>query len=145
MDELNNAVLGRYIERSGDDPRGYRAAYEYGLSRQVFEKLWNHYPNYDWKVKVDARQGMVVIQLPFLMRQTLGWNFAIDKLASDPSMSIVVKGGGELLERWKLRRGRANRGEYLDQRAKHRVIKIGQHVDGGLPVADKARLWGRAA
>jgi hypothetical protein len=75
MDILSQAFVGRHFECSSHDPHGYLRAYEDGLCIKIFEKFWGHYPKNDWKVKVNAAQGMATIQLPLLMKQSLGWNF----------------------------------------------------------------------
>jgi hypothetical protein len=132
---LDHAFIGKHFTATHDDPRGLLNAYEEGIAAKVFEKLWADYPGYDWNVKVDARPrvGMCTIKIPGLMGPTFGWNFAIDKLANDPSMGIVKKAGGEILEHWKLRRSRANATEFREAKQTWRVMarkvnRINQHV-----------------
>jgi hypothetical protein len=141
MDILSNAFISTHFARSMHDPHGLLQAYEEGLAKKVFEKLWSHYPMYDWKVKVDAHPmiGMVSIKLPRIHHSTLGWNFPIDKLASDPNMDIVKHAGGELLERFKLTRGKANKAEYTDQIRRKRIFTLRDRVDGGLAHENRAR------
>jgi len=110
MNILDKAFIGKHFAATYADPDGLLLAYEEGIAKQVFVKLWDLYPMYDWAVKVDARPsvGMVSVKLPTLMGATMGYNFPLDKLAADPEMLIVRKAGGEILERWNLRRGKAN-------------------------------------
>jgi hypothetical protein len=141
MDILNNTFISSHFAATSHDPHGLLLAYEEGLCKRIFEKLWEHYPMYDWKVKVDAspKMGMVSIKLPRIHHSALGYNFPVDKLANDPGMGIVVKAGGELLERFKLTRGKANKAEYTDQIRSKRVFRLRDHIDGGLAVENKAR------
>lgn len=141
MDILSNAFISTHFSRSMHDPNGLLQAYEEGLAKKIFEKLWAHYPMYDWKVKVDAHPmiGMVSIKLPRIHHSTLGWNFPIDKLAADPNMDIVKHAGGELLERFKLSRGKANKSEYVERILHKRVHTIRDEIDGGLAIQNKAR------
>lgn len=141
MDLLSNSFISTHFSASMHDPHGLLRAYEEGLAKKIFEKLWAHYPMYDWKVRVDAHPkiGMVSIKLPRIHHSALGWNFPIDKLATDPNMDIVKLAGGELLERFKLSRGRANKAEYVDQIRSKRVFTLRDKVDGGLAVENKAR------
>jgi hypothetical protein len=114
MDILSNAFVGRHFEPMSDG--SFLRAYEDGLAARVFERLWQFYPGYDWKVIVNAHPqvGMVSVKLPPLMGQTFGFNFPIDKLSTDPAMLIVRRAGGEILEHWRLARGKANRTEYRE-------------------------------
>jgi hypothetical protein len=135
MDILSNAFIGRHFEANSHDPHGLLRAYEDGLCARIFEKLWENYPGYNWLIKVNAHPkiGMVTIQLPELMKQTLGWNFKIDLLASDPGMAIVQRGGGELLERYRLTRGKVNAGEYGDAKQAYRDRSHYAAIPGGNP------------
>ena len=139
MDILSNAYISTHFE-SRDRGRVLEA-YEFGLAKAIFEKLWEHYPSRDWKVKVDAHPsvGIVSIKLPRLHHSALGYNFPIDKLAADPDMKIVVRAGGELLERFRLTRGRFNKAEYRDQVYAKRVHKLTDYIDGGLAINNRAQ------
>src|SRR4051794_36400193 len=98
MDILSNALVGTHFHPTGQ----MLEAYEFGVSKTIFEKLWEQYPGYDWKVKVDARPqvGMATIQLPMLMRQSFGYHVRLSDIASDPNLTVVTRGGGQLLEMW---------------------------------------------
>ena len=84
-------------------------AYEFGTAKSIFEKLWDLYPGYDWKVRVMARQGVAQVQIGTLMRSTYGEILKLDDLASDPSLTLIKRAGGKLLEMLMLRREKANR------------------------------------
>jgi hypothetical protein len=141
MDILDNTFITKHFAATSHDPHGLLRAYEEGLCAKIFTKLWEHYPMYDWKVKVDAspQVGIVSIKLPRIHHSALGFNFPVDMLAADPGMRIVVKAGGELLERFKLTRGKANKAEYTDLIRSKRVFTLRDRIDGGLAVENAAR------
>lgn len=132
MDPNNNAYVSKHFEANSHDPYGLLHAREHELCVKIFEKLWWDYPGYDWKVRVDLAGGMVSIKLPRIMHSTLGWNFPVSMLDTDPDMRIVTKAGGELLERFKLARRRVNKAEYTDLIRSKRVFTKYDHIDGGL-------------
>lgn len=124
MNISDNALLGRFFEPGVAGDGAIRRAFEEGICKDVFEKLWAVYPGYDWKVKANASptHGMVSISLPPLMHQAVGYHIPIDKLAGDPGLRLVKMGGGELLERYdNLRRGRANATVYREKKVAKRV------------------------
>lgn len=134
MDKFNNAVVGKFFAAHGGSNRGfYLQAYEEGLCAEIFTKLWEHYPRYDWKVRVDAVNGVAQIQLPFLYRSTLGYVLHLDKLAGDPGLRAIVQAGGNLLERWNLRRAKADRDALKGIRSNLPVIGHRTPVPGGMP------------
>jgi hypothetical protein len=143
MDILSNTYISTHFEAPGIGTAHGAAmleAYEFGVCKTVFEKLWEHYPGYDWKVKCDAIGGYVAIKLPRIHHSALGYNIMLDDLSSDPGLRHVVKGGGEMLERFKLTRGKVNKAEYTDK-VKNRapVFKLNDSIDGGLAIHNAAR------
>jgi len=123
MDINQNTYVSRHFESSLLDPDGVLAARELALSEKIFTKLWEHYPGRDWKVLVNIPGGICSIKLPRLHHSALGFNFPLDMLAADPNMLIVVRAGGELLERFNLTRGRFNKAEMVDRIRARRVFR----------------------
>jgi hypothetical protein len=121
---LDQALIGRHFEPTMLDPQGFHAAYEHGLNVRVMELLLKHYPGYDWKVKANIPTGFVHLQLPFLMRQSVHYNIRLEDLTDE----LVIKAAGELLERFRLRRQRAQADAYRQAQANRRVLKIGDFV-----------------
>jgi len=77
---------------------------EMDTAKKMAEALHTHYPYHLWGVEVDSQGGIAKV---FNLRLSGRWGFII-KLAdlySDPDMMRVVRAGGELLERYKLKRG----------------------------------------
>jgi len=81
------------------------------IAAQVANKLHEHYPNHLWAVAVqraeDNTGGLIFVRnlaLPF----NFGYVIQLADYKHDPSMKIVIKAGGEILERARLKRGKWN-------------------------------------
>lgn len=79
---------------------------EIQMAGYICEKLCGVYPGYPWAVSVNALGGIATIQLDF----TGKWGFVLHlkALEHDLDLKSVIMAGGELLERFKLRRGIAD-------------------------------------
>lgn len=73
------------------------------IAKEVAECLNTHYPNHAWMVNANVETGIVEVRNLRLSGQ---WGFILhmDKLATDPSMKLVIRAGGELLERYNVAR-----------------------------------------
>jgi hypothetical protein len=89
----------------GDDPRPDPHAYaDIALARKIGETLQYHYGGHPWYVEVEHIHGIAKVSIPSLMGWTSYFVIHLDRLASDPGMKIVVKAGGEILERYRIPR-----------------------------------------
>lgn len=70
----------------------------------VGETLHRHYPGHLWTVWADSLAGVVVIRHAGLSSKK-GYVIKMIDMVSDPSMSKVIKAGGEILERYGVKRG----------------------------------------
>jgi hypothetical protein len=74
--------------------------------------LQQHYPGHTWATSADHATGMANVRLLYLdtlgVNARYGFQLHIAQLKSDPTMRAVIRAGGELLERFRLRRGPAN-------------------------------------
>lgn len=79
------------------------------LAVDVYGKLADHYPGHQWRTTADHRAGVVTIQLLYqgVERKEGLWGWVLKISQLDPSLTAVVRAGGELLERFKLPRGAA--------------------------------------
>lgn len=81
------------------------------LCGEVSAILNKHYPKHLWMVGCDHASGMIYVELPYatkIMMFPYGFSLHIPKLGSVRTMKKkVVWAGGELLERFKLKRGMA--------------------------------------
>lgn len=84
---------------------------EYKLSGTIAEVLLKHYPDHLWGVHVDFRGGVVQVTN---MRLSGRWGFILhlNNVLSDPTNKVIINAGGELLERYRLSRGRFNQSQY---------------------------------
>jgi hypothetical protein len=83
------------------------------VARGVHELLSKKYPGYPWSVRVDSRQGIIAFQLSDLMGATLHWVIRMSEYDGERAMNLVIAGGGELLERMGLHRGRMIPADYI--------------------------------
>jgi hypothetical protein len=109
-------VEARFVP-SGEGSRE-RARTELATARAVRRILDTAYPGHDWEVLADSAQGYVAFRIPALM----GLNYAYLVKRRDLTPEAVLKGGGELLERYRLPRGRFDLDRFLEARAKHSIL-----------------------
>jgi hypothetical protein len=109
-------VEARFVP-SGDGSR-QRARADVATARAVRRILDTAYPGYDWEVIADSGQGYVAFRIPALM----GINFAYLIKGRDLTPEAVLEGGGELLERYRLPRGKFNLDRFLEARTKHSIL-----------------------
>ena len=79
-------------------------AADQAVARQVAETLDKHYPGHAWAVQASIEQGIVTVRNLNLSGE-MGFIMHMDDLLHDPSMKHTIRAGGELLERYNLRRG----------------------------------------
>jgi hypothetical protein len=109
-------VEARFVP-SGDGSRA-RAAADLAAARCVRRILDTAYPGHDWEVVADSGQGYVAFRIPALM----GMNYAYLVKGRDLTPEAILKGGGELLERYRLPRGRFDLDRFLEARAEHSIL-----------------------
>ncbi len=110
-------------------------------SDDVGAALMRFYPNYHWYVRCEANKvgGVALISIPII---TGNWRkpVLISDINSDPSMDCVRRAGGEILERFGLRRARRNDAEWRNVADK---VPLRQHFK---KVLDKnGKVIGRKA
>jgi hypothetical protein len=109
-------VEARFVP-SGDGSRAWARA-DIAAARAVRRILDVAYPGHDWEVVADSRQGYVAFRIPALMG--LNWAYLIK--GKDVTLEALLKGAGELLERYRLPRGKFNLDRFLEAREKHSVL-----------------------
>jgi hypothetical protein len=109
-------VEARFVP-SGEGSRKCARA-DLATARAVRRILDTAYPGHDWEVLADSAQGYVAFRIPALM----GINYAYLVKGRDLTPEAVLKGGGELLERYRLPRGRFDLDRFLQARAEHSIL-----------------------
>jgi len=74
-------------------------------SKNVLDCLHKHYPDHRWAVECDGFKGVCNI---FCGELSMQWGFVLklSRIYGDTHLNCVKRAGGELLERWRQRRGR---------------------------------------
>lgn len=100
-------MKSQHLSRSENSWEGVEedihAQHDLDLSRRIGEVLERHYPGHFFLVEVDSRGGIAHISIPILT-ENWRYNIPLPLLHGDPSMRMVVKAGGEILERWRIPR-----------------------------------------
>lgn len=86
---------------------------DFVVARNIAEKLHSHYPGHLWAVTCDGKTGMASVRN---LRFSGNWGYQIrlSELFGDPDMRVVVKAGGEILERFWQLRGKYNHDRAMD-------------------------------
>lgn len=111
-----------------DDP--YAAA-DLALVRNIATYVNLHYPGHPWFIEASHYAGIVKINLPLLMKQ----NYFVVKISSlhtDPGFRSIIKGCGEILERYRLPRSGYSHSDFLAAQARHPIERMRQ--DTPVPV-----------
>ena len=92
-----NAVVSTEAE-AGDRPE------DVTLCGQIGHLLVSHYPDWDWRVEIPPDQNIIIIRN--LTCDPYGkMGMVRYKSDLDPTLKCVVMAAGELLERYRMRRG----------------------------------------
>src|SRR5262245_36664926 len=95
-----------------------RHDYELWVARRCFDLLRRHYPGHLWCVDCSLGRGGVAISIPILM----GGNWVYFIRMADLAPARVVHAGGEILERYRLPRGKFELGAFLEARQNHSIL-----------------------
>jgi hypothetical protein len=77
---------------------------EHQICRSVGGVLEAHYPGWRWWVECKAEAGVVYVKNLDLSGE-YGFVIHLARLAQDPDLKLVMRGGGEVLERYHQHRG----------------------------------------
>ena len=83
------------------------------LVKRVAETLHKHYPGHLWAVNIDEEGGVVTV-MNLALSGKWGFLLKLRVVQEDPDLKCVMRAGGELLERYRLRRGSYQQGSLLD-------------------------------
>lgn len=99
-----------------DRPPDLVQAADLRLAKVCSGMLQLHYPGHPWGVSADHKNGIVVVR-NWGLGQRWGFVLKIKDLAGDPLLKEVVRAGGELLERFRIRRFKARVEDYARHHA----------------------------
>jgi hypothetical protein len=77
------------------------------LAKTAVAILERHYPDWGWAVRVDDLGGVMEVRSMVIPGK---WGFLLKIRSIDPEGKTIMRAGGELLERYRLRRGRRKPG-----------------------------------
>jgi hypothetical protein len=132
---LKTAVVGEgrnqrrvrlYGEASPFDGTMKAVPAEITMCKGIGRLLEFHYPGHPWAVEVNMKQGYAKVSIPDLLGPN--WGYVI--LLSDMSDQMVVKAGGEILERFKIPRNRIDVAHYLSLETKLPLLGRYRAKDG---------------
>lgn len=86
---------------------------DYDTAKRIAETLHATYPGHLWGVNASAETGIATV---FNLRLSGKWGFIIklSEIIHDPSMKKVKQAGGEILERYRVSRGRIDHDQIDD-------------------------------
>ncbi len=74
------------------------------LTKRIAAVLEFHYPAHPWQVEVSHEKGCVFISLPVVMKRNEKFVLHTEALKTDPALRSVMRGAGEILERYNMPR-----------------------------------------
>lgn len=99
----------------GDNPRpDAKKVGDLEIGMKAERIINQHYPGHFWVVKIDSVQGYLMIKIPLLMGMTNWYFIPLDLLATDPGMKRVIRGCGEILERYNMPRSALREADFLN-------------------------------
>lgn len=99
------------------DPHGAYDEANKAMCKLLGEKLASVYPGYPWGVMSEIEHGIVKIAIQGFTQWPI--TIRVNSLKGDPSLKLVVKFGGELLERLQLSREKFSMADFMS--ATHRL------------------------
>jgi hypothetical protein len=89
----------------------------------IQQLLERHYFGHGWRVKASVHHRVAAFNIPELMGETLHQVVKLNELGGNDA--IIVKLGGDLLERMGLRRGPANLDEVREAKKRMHTFQFG--------------------
>lgn len=118
-------VLDQYIAPSDDDGRpAYDPfkAKDAEIKATMMAWLKRHYPGYPWATEADCAKRIVKFSIPILMGVDNWW---VVNLRTHPDIiPAMAQGAGQILERYRLRRGAFQLIPFLEARERHSALVI---------------------
>ena len=118
----DRVVLEKYEAPADGDggfaPDPYKEQ-DIAIARTMMSWLEKHYPGHLWGCIADSAQGIVKFNLPILMGINHWW---VVNLRTHDVIDGMRQGAGQILERYRLKRGRFELVSFLEAREKHSAL-----------------------
>ena len=102
-----------------DDPF---ARMDLANAKWMMDVLQAKYAGHPWRCVYDGRNKMAFVSIPILMGINKYW--AINLVTDELTDGLLMRSGGELLERYGLPRGRFELAPFLEARDKHSALVV---------------------
>jgi hypothetical protein len=120
----DRVVLTKYeapMESDGVAASDPYKARDIAVARTMMAWLEKHYPGHMWGCIADLAQGIVKFNIPILMGVSEWW---VVNLRTHDVIDGMRIGAGQILERYRLPRGRFHLASFLEARAKHSKLVV---------------------
>lgn len=121
----DRVVLSKYeapATADGGFGEDFYKEYDEWAAGEVLRELEREYPGHLWRVIHDSFQGVCLISIPVLMGVNKYMAVNLKTHALDSHRVKVA--GGEILERYRLKRGRFQLDPFLDAREQHSALVL---------------------
>jgi hypothetical protein len=98
------------------------AEYDVWVAARMMSILLSEYPRHSWRCRHDSIQGVALISNWILMG--MGNWMAVNLKTHELTPQLIIRMGGEILERYGLPRGKLELGSFLEARQKHSALVI---------------------
>ena len=120
----DRVVLTKYEAPSTDDATPAFDPYrdqDNAIAATMMRWLNKHYPGHLWACIADSAQGIVKFNIPILMGLQNWW---VVNLSTHDIIDGMAQGAGQILERYRLPRGRFEVVSFLEAREKHSALVV---------------------
>lgn len=122
-DKLRMTTVSTYVpplDGTDDEVKGF----DMHVAKGVITILSKKYFGYPWMVTVETRQGIIMFQIPELMGPTLQYVIRLAEY-KDLDPALIIRCGGELLERMGLPRTQIDMAAYAHARSNKHKFQFG--------------------
>jgi hypothetical protein len=119
----DQVIKAEYEKSSGPHAKFDQwAEYDVWVAARMLSILLSEYPGHPWRCRHDSIQGVALISNWILMG--MGHWMAVNLKTHDLTPDLIIRMGGEILERYGLPRGKLELGSFLEARNKHSALVI---------------------
>jgi hypothetical protein len=101
---------GGSFDPCGEPEHGKTIGADMDMAQKIKAVVQFHYPDHPWVAAANHQQGVATIGLPDICEHHFMIHIAA--LKTDPGLKLVVRGAGQILERYKIPRSGLNMDYY---------------------------------